>query len=133
MGRGWRCVCGFEEFDDVHHGAAGRTQQPLWRVVVILTIVRWRLCVEQCSGFGNVVCALGVGKETVMANAVKAAGQDMDEETTDKLRRIERHGFKSVFLLGSVVLPLKGNVVFIEVDESRVSDSDPVGVTREVL
>ncbi len=57
----------------------------------------------------------------------------MDEEAADKLGRIERHGFKSVFLLGSVVLPLKGNVVFIEVDESRVSDSDPVGVTREVL
>ncbi len=57
----------------------------------------------------------------------------MDEESSDKLRRIEHHGCVAVLLLGPVVLPLKGNVVFIEVDESRVSDGDPVGVTREVL
>ena len=124
---------GFEEFDDVHRGAAGGTQQPLGRGVLVLIIARWRLCVEQCSGFGDVVCALGVGDETVMANAVEAAGPDVDEETADKLRGIERHGFVAVFLLGSVVLPLKGDVVFIEGDESRVSDGDPVGVAREVL
>ena len=58
------------------------------------------MCVEQCSGFGDVVRALGVGKETVMANAVEAAGQDVDEETTDKLRCIERHRFVTVLLLG---------------------------------
>ncbi len=57
----------------------------------------------------------------------------MDEEAADKLRSIEHHGCVAVLLLGPVVLPLKGNVVFIEVDESRVSDSDPVGVSGEVL
>ncbi len=57
----------------------------------------------------------------------------MDEEAADKLRGIEHHGSVAVLLLGPVVLPLKGNVVFIEVDESRVSDSDPVGVSGEVL
>ena len=57
----------------------------------------------------------------------------MDEEPADKLRGIEGHGGVAVLLLGPVVLPLKGNAVFIEGDESRVSDSDPVGVTREVL
>ena len=39
----------------------------------------------------------------------------------------------AVFLLGAVVLPLKGNVVFIEADEARVGDSDPVGVSGEIL
>ena len=56
----------------------------------------------------------------------------MDEEAADKLGRIERHGFVSVFLLGSVVLPLKGDVVFIEVDEPGVGDGDAVGVTGEI-
>ncbi len=57
----------------------------------------------------------------------------MDEESSDKLRRIEGHGGVTVLLLRSVVLPLKGNVVFIEVDESRVGDSDAVSVSGEVL
>ncbi len=57
----------------------------------------------------------------------------MDEEAADKLGRIEGHGGVAVLLLGAVVLPLKGNVVFIEADESRVSDSDTVGVSGEVL
>lgn len=37
-----------------------------------------------------------------------------------------------IVLLGAVVLPLKDDTVFIEVDETRVSDGDTVGVTREV-
>ena len=57
----------------------------------------------------------------------------MDEEAADKLRRIEGHGGVAVLLLGAVVLPLKGNVVFIEADESRVGDSDSVGVSGEIL
>ena len=45
----------------------------------------------------------------------------MDEEAADELRGVERHGFESVFLLCSVVLPLKGNVVFIEGDETELA------------
>ena len=57
----------------------------------------------------------------------------MDEESADKLKRIEGHGGVAVFLLRAVVLALKGDVVFIKADESRVGDSDPVGVSGEVL
>ncbi len=57
----------------------------------------------------------------------------MDEEATDKFRRVEHHGFVTVFLLGAVVLPLKGNVVFIEGDESRVGDGDAVGISGEIF
>ena len=57
----------------------------------------------------------------------------MDEEAADELRGVEHHGFVSVFLLSAVIFPLKGDVVFIKVDETRVSDGDAVGVTREVL
>lgn len=80
----------------------------------------------------DVVAALGVGKETVMADAVKAGWQDMDEEAPHKLRRLECHGLVTIVLLGAVVLPLKGNVVFIDADEARVGDGDAVGITREV-
>ena len=57
----------------------------------------------------------------------------MDEEASDKLVGLERHGFVAVMLFGAVVLPLKGDVVSIGVDEARVSDGDAVGVSREVL
>ncbi len=54
---------------------------------------------EQFSRFGEVLSTLAVGKEAVVANAVKAVGQDVDEEASDELVGFEGHGFVAVFLL----------------------------------
>lgn len=54
----------------------------------------------------------------------------MDKEAADKLIRLKRHSFVRVVLFSAVVLPLKSNVVFIEVDEPRVSNGDAVWVLR---
>ena len=44
---------------------------------------------EQSPYFVEIACALTIGKETVMPNAVETGWQDVDEEATDELRRIE--------------------------------------------
>ena len=88
---------------------------------------------EQFSRFGEVLSALAVGKQAVVSNPVNPVWRDVDEEASDELGGFERQGLVAILLLGPVVLPLKNDTVFIEVDETRVGDRDAVGVTREIL
>ena len=57
----------------------------------------------------------------------------MDQEAPDKLVSRKRHSFVAVLLFSAVILPLKSNVMFTEVDEPRVGDGDAVGVAGEVV
>ena len=47
--------------------------------------------VEQLTGTRDVVGASGVGEEAVVTDAVKAVGQDVDQEAADELVGCERH------------------------------------------
>ena len=58
----------------------------------------------------------------------------MEEETADELWGLEAQGLVAGFVAwAAVVLPLKGDVVLVEVDEARVGDGDAVGVAGEVV
>ena len=45
----------------------------------------WRRHVEQVAGVGDVVRAAAIGEEPVVADAVEAVGQDVDQEAADEL------------------------------------------------
>ncbi len=58
----------------------------------------------------------------------------MEEETADELWGLEAHGLVAGFVAwAAVVLPLKGDVVLVEGDETRVGDGDAMGVAGEVV
>jgi len=122
-------------FDDAHGCAADGTDQPVGRRGVIGVVVgSWSgFDSEQCSGFGEVLSALAVGKEAVVPDAVKPWRQNVDEEAADELGGFEGHRLVAVLLLGPVVLPLKNDAVLIEADETRVGNRDTVGVAGEIL
>jgi hypothetical protein len=90
------------------------------------------LDIEQGPGLGEVLGALPVGEQAVVAYPVEALGQDMQEEAADELVGGERHSLVTAFLRGAVVLALKGDVMLIEGDETGVGDGDPMGIAREV-
>jgi hypothetical protein len=87
---------------------------------------------EQFSRPRDVLGPLAAGEETVVADAVEAAGEHMDQEAADELAGGERHEFLSAAPLGVIVLPLEGDVVAVEGDEPAVRDGDTVGVTRQI-
>jgi hypothetical protein len=60
---------------------------------------RRRRC-DDLPDAGDGVCAPAGGEETVVADAVEAVGQDMEQEAADKLVRRQRHGLAPV-LAGS--------------------------------
>src|SRR5882724_13276354 len=60
---------------------------------------------EQLTGACDVVGARAFGEQAVVADAVQALGQHMDEEAADELVGGERHALVSIAALDAVVLP----------------------------
>src|SRR5262249_60603642 len=88
------------------------------------------LPVEQLTRLRDVVGASAVGEEAVVADAMEAAGQDVDQEAADKLVDGERHHLDAVAPISAVVLPPEGDAGVVEGDEPSVRDGDAVGVER---
>src|SRR6202035_3161701 len=79
--------------------------------------------------------ALGLGgarEEAVMANAMEALRQDMDEEATDELAGGKRHGGVTGRSFDTVVLDPEGHARGVGPDEATVRDGDPVGVAGQI-
>ena len=80
--------------------------------------------------------ASGGGEEAVVADAMEAARQHVQEEAADELGRLERHrfdpGFAGCAAAGAIVLPTEGDALVVEPDQTRVRDGDAMGVAREI-
>src|SRR5208337_2576740 len=68
------------------------------------------------------------GEQAVMADAVEAARQDVQEKAADELGGVERHGFEPVAAFDAIVLPFEGDARFVEPAQARIRDGDAVGV-----
>ena len=75
---------------------------------------------------------VALAKQAVVADAVEACGQHVDEEAADELVGGERHHLVAIAAFDPVVLPLEGDAVVVERDQAAVGDGDAVGVAREI-
>ena len=66
-----------------------------------------------------------------MADAHESAGDGVQEEATEELRPVQRHGARSVAV--GVILVAEGDGLVIHRHQSAIGDGDAVRVTREVL
>ena len=64
---------------------------------------------ERLADALDVAGSNGAGKQAVVADAVEAAGQDVQEKAADELGRVERHGPEPVAAFDPVVLPPSGD------------------------
>jgi hypothetical protein len=128
-----RRAAAFEGLDDDHATAAARTRR-----LVMIGIKRiggfafGLLGCEQFTGERDVGGAGGLGQKTVVANAVEAARQDVDQEAADELVCCQRHQFVSIAAFDPIILPLEGDAAAVERDQAAVGDGDTVGVAREI-
>jgi hypothetical protein len=85
---------------------------------------------EQASYPGDIGCAITVSEKAVVANAVLALWQHMDQEPADELPGLQRHGGVTARAIDAVVLDFEGHATRIEPDQATVGDRDAVGVAR---
>ena len=71
-----------------------------------------------------------IGQESEGTDADKAAGQNMEKETSQELLRAERH--LSLLITMRIILPAEGNLVTLEGHKTVVGDGDPMGVAGEI-
>ena len=74
--------------------------------------------------------AVAVGQEAVIADALKAFGQNVQQEAANELVGGERHGLLPVAV--AIVFPAKADLALVDVDKAIVRDSDAVSVSRDI-
>src|SRR5690348_17603395 len=126
------CRTALEDLDDDHASAAAWTTR-----LVGIDGGSGRLAFRFCSGEQltdacDVVGASSFGEQAVVADAMQAFWQHVDEEAADELEGPERHLLVSIAALDVVILPLEGDALLVEADQAAVGDGDAVGVARQI-
>jgi hypothetical protein len=89
-----------------------------------------RRYVKQAARPGDVVGARAAGEQSVVADAVEAVRQDVDEEAADELAGGECHDLLAI--IGTIVLPSKGHAGAVAGDQPAVGDGDAVGIAGQI-
>ena len=80
-----------------------------WRIGRDIRLLLWvggrRGDIEECAGRRDVLGAVGVGEEPVVADAVEALGQHMQEKAADELVRVKPHRLPAVRTVDAIILP----------------------------
>jgi hypothetical protein len=127
-------VSGVESFDDEHRCttefAPVNTTGHVLVVSAIVGRVRWYL--QQFVRPSQVLGANFIGEQSIVTDAVKATGQDMQEKAPDEFVRGQGHGLVAITLWGAIVFPLEGDTPLITGDQTAVGDRHSMGVARQI-
>src|SRR5258705_3018104 len=85
---------------------------------------------EQFTRTCDVVGASAFGEQAVVADAVQALRQHVDEEAANELVGGERHALVSIAALDAVGLPFLGDALLVESDQAAVCDCNAIGINR---
>jgi len=77
-------------------------------------------CRKQFTDPREIVPAAAAGKQAIMADAVKAPRQDVQQEPPDELVRGERHGAVAVGAVAAVVLEAERDAPLVECDQPAI-------------
>ena len=91
---------------------------------------RRRRPLQQRACRGDVVLAPGVSEQPVVADAMKASRQHVEQKPAHELWGGERHGLVARASLSPAVFPAERDAAFIHGHVASVGDGDAVGVAR---
>ena len=92
---------------------------------------RRRRFAEQFANAAQILRLGATGEQAVVADALKAAGQDVAEEASQELVGGKRQRFADVS--GGAVAVVEDDLAVVARQESRVTDGDAVGVVAQVV
>jgi len=92
---------------------------------------RRRRGVEELAAAGQLGLAAAVAEQSIVADALEAVGQDVQQKASDELVGVEGHDLAAIVV--SVVLSAKGDGAVPDLGQAGVGDGDAVGVAAEVV
>ena len=79
-------------------------------------ICTWRFDPEQLPDFGDIGRTIAIAEEAVVADAMLASWEHMDQEPADELGRCQRHGGVATGAFEAVILDAEGDMIGIGPD-----------------
>ena len=93
----------------------------------------WRRRVQQPPALGELVLPSAIGEEAVVANAVEAGREDVEEHAAEELGRLQGHHPLAGRASSAVVGVAEAHGAVAEAAQALVADGDPVRVAAEVV
>jgi hypothetical protein len=75
--------------------------------------------------------AVSIAQEPVIANAVESTGENVEEESPNELLGRERHDF--LLIVVAVVPPVELHLSVFDLQDPMIGNRDPVGVAADVV
>ena len=72
------------------------------------------------------------GEQAIVADAMEALRQHVDQEAADELVGRQRHRLVSGGPFDPIILPLEGDALVVGRDQAAIGDGDAVGVARQI-
>lgn len=129
-------VAGAGSWDDVdtpHGAAAMRADGDLAfdeRIIAVFLISRSVANVEEPTAEGDSIVAPAIGEEAIVADAMKAVRQGVQEKAPHELIGIKRHHFG--FTILPIVLPRRAHLAVGKRDQPTVGDGDAMRIAAEI-
>ena len=101
-------------------------------VIIVMAIRRGRGHIEQTSTERELVGAMGVGEEAVVANAMETVRQHVEQEAPHELADVEAHDFALETAVLPIVRPAETDIGLVKIEQAAVSDRDAMRVAREI-
>jgi hypothetical protein len=80
--------------------------------------------IEQYAGCCDALSAGGIGKEAIVADAVEALGQHVEQKAPDELVRVKPHRLPAARAVDAIVLPAERDAGVLGCNEAAVRDGD---------
>ena len=75
---------------------------------------------------------MAVGEQAIVANAMEAIRQHVQQEATHELGRCQPHYFRFGAAVVAIILPAEADVRVIDRDQPVIADGHAMGVAREI-
>lgn len=92
-------------------------------ILVLINLIRisiWRFGSEQVPDQGDIGSTIAISKESVVADAVLALWQHMDQEPADELSSLQCHCGVATRSLETVIFDAEGDATLIHADQAAI-------------
>jgi hypothetical protein len=86
---------------------------------------------QELAAMLQLLFAISIAQEPIIANAVKPTGENVEEESPNELLGRERHDF--LLIVVAVVPPLELDLAVFDLQDPMIGNRDPVGVAADVV
>src|SRR6516164_8577995 len=86
---------------------------------------------EKLAALLQFLLATAIAEESVVANALEPAGQNVQEESPDELICREGHGL--LLIVVAIISPGEFHLAAFDVEDPMIGDGHPVGIAADVV